>query len=283
MDLGAQVGQIHPGLPAGVAAAARRSSRKGGVAGGAGGFVLHGVGHFLRQDILAVAVHQGRHHKGKVHLSAKAGVMGAQAVFRQVEPPVQRVAVVLLPGKGAHGGGQQPDSRGRLVIVGGKVHLQLDAGAAARRGNGDGVPHQEHQPVLALGFDAAAGVIRCPLAKAEPAGPGVPGIDPAAHLDHGVVGGAGVPADIQVAEGRHGELRGGIAAVGQIAAGGGIQHHRAAFQRHIVQCAPGEGLGAVQHQIVPLFHPHFSPLRAVDGAVLFFGGVLAALGAQLLL
>ncbi len=38
----------------------------------------------------------------------------------------------------------------------------------------------------------------------------------------------------------------------------------------------------MQHQIVPLFHPHFSPLRAVDGAVLFFGGVLAALGAQLL-
>jgi hypothetical protein len=254
VDLGAQVLQVHPGLPAGKAAAARGSRCKGGVAGAPGGVVLHGVGHLFGQDVLAPAVHQSRHDEGQVHLPAKAGVVGREAVFRQIEPPVQRPALVFFPGQGADGGGQQPHGRGGFVVVGREVDLQLDAGAAARRGHGDGVPQQEDHPVLALGVGAAAGVIRGPLAKAHPAGPGVPGIDPAAHLHHRVMRGAGVPADVQVAESRHRELRRGVAAVGQIPPGGAVQHQSAAFQRDIVQRAAGESLGALQHEVISLFH-----------------------------
>ena len=167
------------------------------------------------------------------------------------------MAAVLFPRQRADRCGQQPDGGGGFIIVGGKVDLELDAGAAARRGDRDRVSHQEDHAVVALGVDAAAGVIRGPFAKAHPAGPTVPGVDPAAHLHHGVVGGAGVPTDVQVAEGRHRELRGGVAAVGQIPPGGAVQHQRTALQRHIVQRAAGEGLGALQHEVISLFHRTF--------------------------
>ena len=231
-----------------------RSSRKCGIAGGPVGHILHHVGHFLGQDILAPAVHQGRHDQRQVHGAAKAGVVGRKAVFRQIELPVQRVAAVLFPRQRPHRSGQQPHLRRNLVIVGGKVHLQLHAGAAAGRCHGHGIAHEEDHAVVALGGAAAAGITRCPLAKAHPAGPSAAGIDPAAHLHHGVVGRKGVPADIQVAERRHGKLRRGVAAVLQAAARHTVQHQRTAVQRHIVQLPAGEGLGALQDQIIPLFH-----------------------------
>ena len=183
---------------------------------------------------------------------------------------------LLFPGQRPHRRRQQPQLRGDLFVVGGKVHLQLHPGAAARRSHRDGVPQQEDQPVVALGVGAAAGVIRGPLAKAHPAGPGVSGVDPAPHLHHGVVGGVGVPADVQVAEGGHRKLRGGVAAVGQVAARRAVQHHAAVFQRYIIQLAPGEGLGALQDQIVPLFHgtvPPF-PVSVKNQICALTGGVL---------
>ena len=82
VDLLPQVFQIHPRLPAGVAAAARCGRRKGGVAGAAGGLIGHNVGHLLGQDVLAPAVHQRCHHQRQVHLSPEAGVVGGEAVFR---------------------------------------------------------------------------------------------------------------------------------------------------------------------------------------------------------
>ena len=262
VDLGTQVGKVHPGLPAGVAAAACGCGRKGRVGGAAGGHILHDIGHLFGQDILAPAVHQGRHDQRQIHLPAKAGVVGVQAVFRQVEPPVQRVAVVLFPGKGPHRHRQQPHRRGHFIVVGGKVHLQLHTGAAAGGGHRHGVPHQEDHAVLALGVGAAPGVIRCPLAKAHPAGPGISGIHPAPHLHHGVVGGAGVPAHTQVAERRHGKFRSGVAAVLQAASGHAVQHKAAVFQRKVVQLPAGKGLGALQDQIVALFHHPASLLSA---------------------
>ena len=58
--------------------------------------------------------------------------MGGKAVFRQIEPPVQRMAVALFPRKRTHRRRQQTHRRGNFIVVGGKVHLQLYAGAAAR-------------------------------------------------------------------------------------------------------------------------------------------------------
>ena len=77
-----QVLQVHPRLPAGKTAAARCRGGESTVAGAAGGLVLHDVGHLFGQDVLAPAVHQGRHHQRQVHVPAKAGVMGREAVFR---------------------------------------------------------------------------------------------------------------------------------------------------------------------------------------------------------
>ena len=180
--------------------------------------------------------------------------MGVEAVFGQVQPPVEGLPLLLFPDKRANRRRQQPEGGGRLVVVGRKIDLQLDAGAAARRCHGDSIPHQEDHPILALGIDAAPGVIRCPFAKAHPAGPVVSGVDPAPHFQQGIAGGAGVPAHVQVAEGGHGEFRRGVAAVGQIPPGRTVQHQTPAFQRNIVQLPAGEGLGPLQNQIVPLFH-----------------------------
>ena len=254
MDLLPQVSKVHPCLPAGVAAAACGGRRKGGVAGATGVAVLHGVGHFFRQDILAPAVHQRRHDQRQIHLPPKAGVMGGKAVFRQIEPPVQRMAVALFPRKGTHRRRQQTHRRGNFIVVGGKVHLQLYAGAAARGGYRDGIAHQKDHAVLALAGHAAPGVIRCPLAKAHPACPRPCCVHPAAHLHHGVPGCVGVPADVQVAEGRHGKLRGGVAAVQKAAPGHAVQHQCAVFQRKVVQLPAGKGLCPLQHKIIPLFH-----------------------------
>ena len=254
VDLLPQVGKIHPCLPAGIAAAACGGRRKGGVAGRAGAAVLHGVSHFFRQDILAPAVHQRRHDQRQIHLPPKAGVVGRKAVFRQIEPPVQRVTVALFPRKGAHRRRQQTHRRGDFIVVGGKVHLQLHAGAAARGSYRDGIAHQKDHAVLAVAGHAAPGIIRCPLAKAHPARPRPCRIYPAAHLHHGVPGCVGVPADVQVAEGRHGKLRGGVAAVQKTAPCHAVQHQCAVFQRNVVQLPAGKGLCPLQHKIIPLFH-----------------------------
>ena len=86
--------------------------------------------------------------------------MGGKAVFRQIEPPVQRMAVALFPRKRTHRRRQQTHRRGNFIVVGGKVHLQLHAGAAARGGYRDGIAHQKDHAVLALAGHAAPGVIR---------------------------------------------------------------------------------------------------------------------------
>ena len=259
VDLGPEVFQIHPGLPAGVAAAACRGRGERAVAGATGGLILHHIGHLLGEDVFAEAVHEGGHHQRQVHLPAKAGVVGAETVFRQVEPPVDGVAFLFFPGHGPHGSGQQPEGRGDFIVVGGEVDLQLHAGAAAGGCHRDRVPHQEDHAVLALGVDAAPGVIRGPLAKAHPARPGVACIHAAAHLHHGVVGSVGIPAHVQVAERGHGKLWRGVAAVLQVAARRAVQHDAAALQRHVIQLPAGERLGALQHQIVPLLHGSCSP------------------------
>ena len=127
--------------------------------------------------------------------------------------PVQRMAVALFPRKRTHRRRQQTHRRGNFIVVGGKVHLQVHAGAAARGGYRDGIAHQKIMP-SSLWLDTLhRGVIRCPLAKAHPACPRPCCVHPAAHLHHGVPGCMGVPADVQVAERRHGKLRGGVAAV----------------------------------------------------------------------
>ena len=218
------------------------------------GHVLHHIGHFFGQDILAPAVHQCRHDQRQIHGAPKAGIVGGKAVFRQIELPVQRVAVVLFPRQRPHCRGQQAHCGRDLVIVGGKVHLQLHAGAATGRCHGHGIAHEEDHAVVTLGIAAAAGVARCPLAKAHPAGPVSSGVHPAAHFHHGVVGRKGVPADVQVAEGGHGKFRGGVAAILQAAPGHAVQHQGTVFQRQVVQLPAGEGLGALQNQIIPLFH-----------------------------
>ena len=84
--------------------------------------------HLFGQDILAPAVHQCRHDQRQIHGAPKAGIVGGKAVFRQIELPVQRVAVVLFPRQRPHCRGQQAHCGRDLVIVGGKVHLQLHAG-----------------------------------------------------------------------------------------------------------------------------------------------------------
>ena len=161
---------------------------------------------------------------------------------------------MLFPRKRTHRCCQQTHRRANFIVVGGKVHLQLHAGAAARGSYRDGIAHQKDHAVLAVAGHAAPGIIRCPLAKAHPARPRPCRIYPAAHLHHGVPGCVGVPADVQVAEGRHGKLRGGVAAVQKAAPCHAVQHQCAVFQRKVVQLPAGKGFCPLQHKIIPLFH-----------------------------
>lgn len=67
------------------------------------------------------------------------------------------MAALLIPRKGADRRRQQPERRGDFVVVGRKIDLKLDAGAAAGQRHRHGVAHQEDEAVVAVGADAGPG------------------------------------------------------------------------------------------------------------------------------
>ena len=74
-------------------------------------------------------------------------------------------------------------------------------------------------------------------------------IDAAAHLHHRVLGRVGVPADVQIAEGRHGELRRRVAAVLQVPPGHAVQHDAAVVQRYIIELSAEIGRASCRERV----------------------------------